>query len=108
MRTTSCAFSLVLARVLFVLLTYTLLQVHLLRQQKELTRRTRPHFLRRLGPTIQVVALYYEQKFCLISLPEFAEILLLLQDGEPRQKLLRNIQRIKREIYSLLVNPRPP
>jgi len=107
MRVTSRAFSLVLAHVLFVLLTYTLLQVHLLRQRKELTRATRVQFLRRLGPTIQVVALYYQHKFCLISLPEFAEILLLLPDGEPRRKLLKKVQSLKREIYSLLANPRP-
>ena len=62
-------FSLVVNQVLFVLLAYTLLQAHLfLRQRQEMNPRTRGRLLQLLNPTLQVVAVYYQQRFCLMSL----------------------------------------
>ena len=52
----------------------------------------------RLGPTVQVVAVYYRQCFCLLLLPEFAEILLGLA-ADVRAKLLRKMRLLKRDIY---------
>ena len=107
-RMTACKFSLVLSQVLFVLLAYTLFQGHLfLRHRQEMNRRTRPRILERLGPTVQVVAVYYRQCFCLLLLPEFAEILLELAE-DARAKLLRKMRLLKRDIYQLLENARSP
>ena len=82
-------FSLVVNQVLFVLLAYTLMQGHLfLRHRQELNRRTRSRTLDMLGPTVEVVAVYYQQRFCLLLLPEFGAI--LLEVTEPaRAKLLK-------------------
>lgn len=107
-RMTSCKFSLVLSQVLFVLLAYTLLQAHLfLRRRQEMNRRTRPRILDMLGPTVKVVAVYYQQRFCLLLLPEFAEILLTLAEAA-RLKLLKKMRLLKRDLYQLLENARPP
>ena len=107
-RMTACKFALVLSQVLFVLLAYTLFQGHLfLRHRPQMNRRTRPRILQRLGPTLQVVAVYYRQRFCLLLLPEFAEILLELAE-DARAKLLRKMRLLKRDLYQLLENARSP
>jgi hypothetical protein len=101
-------FSLVVNQVLFVLLAYTLMQAHLfLRHRQELNRSTRSRTLDMLGPTVEVVAVYYQQRFCLLLLPEFGAI--LLEVTEPaRAKLLKKMQQLKRDLYHLLKNPRSP
>ena len=104
----SCKFSLVLSQVLFVLLAYTLLQGHLfLRQRRAMNPRTRGRLLQLLNPTLEVVAVYYQQRFCWLSLGEFATILWELEE-EARAKLLPKMKRIKRDVYHLLQNARPP
>jgi len=104
----SCAFSLVVSQVLFVLLTYTLLQAHLLlRQRQRLNRLTRTSVLDLLAPTLEVVAVYSQQRFCLLSLPEFARILLTLEEAA-RKKLRKKIRRFEKNLDGLLHNPRPP
>jgi hypothetical protein len=104
----SCAFSLVVNQVLFVLLTYTLLQAHLLRRQRQrLNGLTRTSILDLLAPTLEVVAVYYQQRFCLLSLPEFARILLTLQE-QARQKLRKKMRQFEQNLDGLLNNPRPP
>ena len=104
----SCAFSLVVSQVLFVLLTYTLLQAHLLsRQRQRLNGLTRTSVLDLLTPTLEVVAVYYQQRFCLLSLPEFARVLLTVQEAA-RKKLLKKIGRFAKDLDGLLNNPRPP
>ena len=66
---TSRKFSLVVNQVLLVLLAYTLLQGHLfLRQRQEMNPRTRGRVFQWLNPTLEVVAVYYQQRFCLLSL----------------------------------------
>jgi hypothetical protein len=54
-----------------------------------------------------VVAVYYRQRFCLLLLPEFAEILLELT-ADARAKLLRKMRLLKRDLYQLLENARSP
>ena len=71
-----------------------------------MNRRTRPRILQRLRPTLQVVAVY-RQRFCLLLLPEFAEILLELAE-DARAKLLRKMRLLKRDLYQLLENARSP
>jgi len=107
-RMPSCKFSMVLTQVLFVLLAYTLMQAHLfLRHRQKMNSRTRDRLLQILNPTLEVVAVYYQQRFCLLSLPEFAVILLELEEAA-RAKLLPKMKQIKRDVYQLLQNARPP
>ena len=101
-------FSLVVNQALFVLLAYTLLQAHLfLRQRQEMNPRTRGRLLQLLNPTLEVVAVYYRQRFCLLSLGEFATILLELEEAA-RAKLRPKMKQIQRDVYHLLQNARPP
>ena len=104
----SCAFSLVVNQVLFVLLAYTLVQAHLvLRRRQELNRRIWERTRELLSPTLEVVAVYYRQRFCLLTLAEYGR--LLLEVAEPlRGKLRDRLRQIEREQYSLLENARPP
>jgi hypothetical protein len=102
----SCAFSLVVNQALFVLLAYTLVQAHLvLRQRQELNRGVWERAWQLLSPTLEVVAVYYRQRFCLFSLAEYGRI--LLDIAEPvRGKLREKLRRIEREQYALLENAR--
>lgn len=107
-RMPSRQFSLVVNQVLFVLLAYTLLQAHLfLRHRQEMNPRTRGRLLQLLNPTLEVVAVYYQQRFCLLTLGEFGTILLDL-DEEARARLRPKMKQIQRDVYHLLQNARPP
>lgn len=104
----SCAFALVVNQALFVLLAYTLVQAHLvLRQRQALTGGVWNRTWQLLSPTLEVVAVYYRQRFCLLTLAEYGRILLDIAEpvrGELREKL----RRIEREQYSLLDTARAP
>jgi len=104
----SCAFSLVANQALMVLLAYTLLQAHLvLRQRQNLTGGVWARAWQLLSPTLEVVAVYYRQRFCLLTLAEFARI--LLDIAEPaRGQLREKLRRIERAQYSLLETARSP
>ena len=104
----SCAFSLVVNQALLVLLAYTLVQLHLvLRQRQELNRGVWDYTRQLLSPTLEVVAVYYRQRFCLLTLAEFGRLLLDISDPA-RGKLREKLRRIEQEQYSLLENARPP
>lgn len=104
----SCAFSLVVNQALMVLLAYTLVQAHLvLRQRQQLNHGVWKRTWQLLSPTLEVVAVYYRQRFCLLTLAEFGRI--LLDIAEPvRGKLREKLKRIEREQYSLLETARSP
>jgi hypothetical protein len=104
----SCAFALVVNQALFVLLAYTLVQAHLvLRQRQALTGGVWEYTWQLLSPTLEVVAVYYRQRFCLLTLAEYSRI--LLDIAEPvRGKLRERLRRIEREQYSLLETARAP
>jgi len=104
----SCAFSLVVNQALMVLLAYTLVQAHLvLRQRQALTGGVWERAWQLLSPTLEVVAVYYRQRFCLLTLAEYGRI--LLDIAEPvRGKLREKLRRIEREQYSLLETARSP
>jgi hypothetical protein len=107
-RMNSCAFSLVVNQALLVLLAYTLVQVHLvLRQRQELNRGVWEYTRQMLSPSLEVVAVYYRQRFCLLTLAEFGCILLDILDPA-RAQLREKLKRIERQQYSLLENARPP
>ena len=104
----ACRFSLVLGQVLFILLAYTLLGAYLVRRRRQaLSGRTRGRLLEMLGPTVERVAVYCQQRFALFSLPEFAEILLGLP-APARRKLLPRMRQLRRDLYRLLENARAP
>ena len=101
-------FALVLNQVLFLALTYTLLQVHLyLRKQTELNRRTRPRLLQMLSPTLAVIIVYYQRRFARLSIPEYSQIL-LHAGGEAKKKLQARMKRMAAGLDVDLLNPRPP
>ena len=104
----SCAFSLVVNQALFVLLAYTLVQAHLvLRQRQALTHGVWERTWQLLSPTLEVVAVYYRQRFCLLTLAEFGRI--LLDIAEPvRGKLRAKLGDIEKDQYSLLETARSP
>jgi len=104
----SCAFSLVVNQALMVLLAYSLVQVHLvLLQRQALTGGVWERTRQLLSPSLEVVAVYYRQRFCLLTLAEFGRI--LLDIAEPvRGKLREKLRCIEREQYSLLETARPP
>jgi len=104
----SWAFSLVVNQALFVLLACTLVQAHLvLRQRQQLHRGIWERTWQLLSPSFEVVAVYYRQRFCLLTLAEYGRI--LLDIAEPaRGKWREQLRRIEREQYSLLENARPP
>lgn len=104
----SCAFSLVVHQALFVLLAYPLVQAHLvLRRRQELNRGVWQRAWQLLSPSWEVVAVYYRQRFCLLTWAEYGGILLDI-DEPARGKLREKLRRIEREQYSLLENARPP
>lgn len=104
----SCAFALVVNQSLFVLLAYTLIQAHLLmRRRQQLNRGIWQRTWELLSPALEVVAVYYRQRFCLLTLAEYGRI--LLEVAEPaRAKLRDRLRQIEREQYSLLETARPP
>ena len=74
---------------LFVLLAYTLVQAYLvLRRRQELNRSVWERAWQLLSPTLEVVALYYRQRFCLFTLAEYSRI--LLDVAEPVRGKLRD------------------
>jgi len=104
----SCAFALVVNQALFVLLAYTLVQAHLvLRQRQALTHGVWDRSWQLLSPTLEVVAVYYRQRFCLLTLAEYGRILLAIEEPA-RGKLRETLRRIEREQYSLLDTARAP
>jgi len=101
-------FALVLNQVLFLALTYTLLQVHLYhRKQAELNRQTRPRLLQMLAPTLSVIIVYYQRRFARFSIGEYSQILLTASD-EAKKKLLVRMKRMAAGLDLDLLHPRPP
>lgn len=92
----STAWSLVVSQLVFVCLTYSLLQVHLLRRgHEELNRRT-PPTSRRLLPDGDRVVIYRQQRFAFFTLLEHMELTLSLED-KARRKALAKARRLLHE-----------
>ena len=89
----STAWSLVVSQTVFVCLTYSLLQIHLLQQgHQELNRRTWPTS-RRLLPDGDRVVIYRQQCFAFFTLLEHTEMTLSLE-GEARRRALAKARRL--------------
>lgn len=92
----STAWSLIVSQLVFVCLTYSLLQIHLLRQgHAELNRRTLPTS-RRLLPDSDRVIVYRQQYFAFLTLLEHTELTLSLE-GKARRKALAKTRRLMQD-----------
>jgi len=99
---TSRAFSLVLNQVIFILLTYNLLQIYLLRNQKaELNRSPFPQMQKRLLPAASWIIVYCEEKVAFLTQLEYSEILLTLEETA-RSKALKKTRRLISEFADML------
>ena len=104
---TSRAFSMVVNQVVFIMLSYNLLQLYLLRQgRKELNNKTLPHIRQQLLPSANHIIVYSENYFGLFAPLEFTEIIANLED-EPRKKIVDKCRRLRREMKDVMTNPRP-
>jgi hypothetical protein len=103
----STAWSLVVSQTVFVCLTYSLLQVHLLRQGHEaLNRRTIPT-TRRLLPDGERVVIYRQQYFAFFTLLEHMELTLSLDEKARRRALSKARQLLHQEPANSENPPRP-
>jgi len=92
----STAWSLIVNQLVFVCLTYSLLQIHLLRRgHEELNRRTWPTS-RRLLPDGDRVIVYRQQCFAFFTLLEHMEPTLSLED-KARRRALAKARRLMRD-----------
>jgi hypothetical protein len=105
---TSRAFSLIANQVVFIALSYSLLQLYLLKKKKSrLNAKTPPRVRQEILPTASHIIIYYQNYFGFFDTAEFMEIMLSLE-GEPRRKALERTRRMRSELNSTLKNPRPP
>jgi hypothetical protein len=105
---TSCAFSMVVNQVVFIMLAYNLLQLYLLRQgRKALNKKTPPRIRRQLLPSDQHIIVYWQNYYGLFSPYELIEIIATLGD-EARKKLAQKSRRLRRELTDTMTNPRAP
>jgi hypothetical protein len=105
---TSRAFSLIVNQVIFVLLTYSLLQWFLLRiSRKELNPKTRTRTLELLRPTLTVIVLYYQNYMAFLTPLQHQELVLTLTEPA-RKKILAKTRRLRRSLAHALDHARPP
>jgi hypothetical protein len=104
----SRALSLIVNQVIFVALAYSLLQLHLRRMDRaELNRRTIPRLRQQLMPTRSVVILYYQNRFALLSVIQYTQLLLSLA-AKARRKVLAKTRQIDRQQAQELALVRAP
>jgi hypothetical protein len=100
----STAWNLVVSQLVFVCLTYSLLQIHLLHHgHQELNRRTRPTS-RRLLPDGDRVIIYRQQCFAFFTLLEHMELTLSLE-GKARRKALAKARRLLQDVPAYDAEP---
>jgi len=105
---TSRAFSMVVNQVVFTMLAYDLLQLHLFRQKrKELNQKTMPHIRRQLLPSDNHIIVYHQNYYGMFRPFELVQFIVELAE-EPRKKIAQKCRRIGRELNTLMNNPRPP
>jgi hypothetical protein len=100
--------SLIVNQVIFVALAYSLLQLYLHRRGRaELNRRTLPRLRQQLMPTRSVVILYYQNRFALLSVLQYTQLLLSL-GAKARPKVLAKTRQIERQQAQELALARAP
>ena len=92
----STAWNLIVNQVVFVALTYSLLQIHLLQQGHQALNRCTRETTRRLLPDGDRVIIYRQQYFGYFTLLEHAELMLSLED-KARRKALAKIRRLQKD-----------
>jgi len=104
----SRSLNLIVNQVVFVLLTYSLLQWFLLRSgRKELNPKTRTRILELLQPTTTVILIYYQNYVACLSPLEHQELVLTLNE-QARKKILAKTRRLRRSLAHQLAKPRAP
>ena len=104
----SRAFSMVANQVVFTMLAYNLLQLHLLRQgRKLLNQKTLPNIRQQLLPADNHIIVYYQNYYALFRPFELIQFVVELPE-EPRKKIAQKCRRIGGELDTLMNNPRPP
>jgi len=107
-RFTSRAFSMVVNQVVFSMLAYDLLQLHLFRQKrKDLNQKTIPHIRQQLLPSDNHIIVYHQNFYGLFRPFEIIQFVAELAE-EPRKKIARKCRRVGSELNTLMNNPRPP
>jgi len=104
----SRSFNLVVNQVVFILLTYSLLQWYLMgRDRRELNTQTRTRILDRLKPSLTMILIYYQNYVAFLSALEHQELVLTLEE-EARKKILAKTQALRRSLAYELYHSRPP
>ncbi len=104
----SRCFNLIVNQVIFVLLTYSLLQWYLLRLgREELNSRTRTRTLELLRPIKTVILLYHKDYVAFLSPLEHQELVLTLEEPA-RKRILTKTRALRRSQAHQLAYPRPP
>jgi len=104
----SRAFSLIINQIVFVLLTYSLLQWYLLRTgREELNAKTRTRTLDLLRPTTTAILIFYRNYVAYLSPLKHQELVLTLNE-KARKKILAKTRRLRRSLADQLTNPRAP
>lgn len=104
---TSRAFSMVTNQIVFIMLSYNLLQLYLLRRgRKEVNNKTLPRIRQQLLPSDNHIIVYFENYYGLFAPLEFTEIIASLEDN-PRKKIVDKCRRLRREMKEVMTNPRP-
>lgn len=105
---TSRSFTLIVNQVVFVLLTYSLMQWYLLRIGRgELNTKTRTRTLELLRPALTMVLIYYKGYVAYLSPLEHQELVLTLNE-KARQKILAKTRKLRRSLANQLTRPRAP
>ena len=104
---TSCALSLVVNQVVFVMLTYNLLQFYLLQQGfEDLTGKPLPFAQRELLASVTNNIVYWKCYCAFFTTYELVELTARVSD-EARKKIAKKSRRRQRELMRGLRNPRP-
>jgi hypothetical protein len=105
---TSCAFSMVVNQVVFIMLAYDLLQLYLFNQgRSELNKKTLPRVRQQLLPSDNHVIIYYHNYYALLKPIELVEMSVNL-DEQARNKIAKKCRRLRLELNGFMRNPRPP
>lgn len=105
---TSRAFSMVVNQVVFIMLSYNLLQLYLLRRaRKELNKKTPPRIRQQLLPSDNHIIVYWQNYYGLFTPLEFAGTIATLGE-QARKKIAEKSHRLRRELNEAIRNPRAP
>lgn len=105
---TSRAFSMVVGQVVFIMLAYNLLQLYLLRKDRqELNHKPHPQIRQQLLPSDNYIIVYWQNYYGLFSTYEYTEIIATLGENA-RKKIVQKSRRLRRELNESMQNPRPP